>query len=110
MTRTGLLDTGATITAARPSVIDALKPIEIGEAEVTRSDGTAEWCPTYALQIAFEPNTQPEHWWLEGQWFGLEVVKASPANPGVDILIGRDLLSRVLFTWDGPKERFILSY
>jgi hypothetical protein len=58
------------------------------------------WEPTYYFTIRLES---------ESQGFGIEAVAAVPASPS-QVLIGRDLLSRWMMSWDGPNNRLVISY
>jgi hypothetical protein len=40
----------------------------------------------------------------------LEVIEEQPVTPGVDILLGHDLLMKVIMVWDGPRDNLIVTY
>ena len=103
---TALVDTGASLTAISPSVQRVLQAQAqaIGRRAVERPGAGAIFRPVLDLRLKFEGH-------LSGhRWFDLPAIEAKPATPGVDVLIGRDVLAQIVFTWDGPKGRFVLSY
>jgi hypothetical protein len=63
---------------------------------------------TYDIRIAFEPDPQQAQWWLRGRWFNVEALGAPPASAGVDVLIGQDLLHKIVMSWDGPRWKLLL--
>ena len=108
--RTALLDSGASMTAIDPRVITALQPLQLGAVEVARPHGATVWVPTYDVCLAFEPDLQQGQWSQHGRWFNVEVIVATPASVGVDVLVGQDLLRQVVLSWDGPRGRLLLMY
>ncbi len=108
--KTALIDTGATMTAVAPPIIAALQPRKLGNVEITRPAAESLWAQTYDIRIAFEPDPQQEEWWLRGRWFNVEAIAAPPASLGVDVLIGQDILSQVVMSWDGPRRRLLFMY
>ncbi len=99
-----LIDTGSTSTAISPAVRSALLPRAIGKARVSRPVLGIVWEDTYFIRLKFEGHSG------QGRWFGLEIIESQPSTPGVDILIGMDLLVRIRMTWDGPNRHVSLSY
>jgi hypothetical protein len=99
-----LVDTGSTITAISPAVKVALNPLPFGKVLYHPRGQNPMWVDTYLVDLEIEPHIQP------GRTFTLEVIEEQPVTPGVDILLGYDLLSRVIMVWDGPKHRLILTY
>jgi hypothetical protein len=59
-----------------------------------------EMAPTYYLVMTLENGPTA---------IGIEVVAAVPASP-CQMLIGRDLMSRCLMSWDGDSDRLLISY
>ena len=43
-------------------------------------------------------------------WFDLDVVVANPATPGLDVLIGMDVLSKLVLFYEGVNKTMILTY
>ena len=102
--RIGLIDTGATRTAIAGSVYRALQPTPSGAASYRRpgQDDIVEL--TYAVRLNFEGH-------LSGNpWFDLDVVVANPATPGVEVLVGMDVVSRLVLFYEGVKGTMILAY
>jgi hypothetical protein len=58
----------------------------------------------YDLRLKFEGHLSP------GRWFDLTVVETAPATPGVDVLIGQDLLLRLTLLYNGPLGKLVLMY
>jgi hypothetical protein len=40
----------------------------------------------------------------------LRVVETAPATPGVDVLIGQDLLLQLTLLYNGPIGKLVLTY
>jgi hypothetical protein len=108
--KTALIDTGSSMTAIDPAIVAALRPLRLGTVELTRPGGAMVWAQSYDIRLAFEPDPQHARWWQYGQWFDLEAIETTPASAGVDVLIGQDLLHKVVMAWDGPRWRLLLMY
>lgn len=104
MTRIALVDTGSTITAISPAVKGALNPSPLGKALYHPRGQNPIWIDTYLVILEIEPHTHPS------RTFALEVIEEQPVTPGVDVLLGHNLLGRVVMVWDGPRDRLILTY
>jgi predicted aspartyl protease len=98
-----LIDTGASSSAISPQVVNKVRPQLTGTAPVGRA-GTNIIVNTHDIAIKFEHHLQP------GTWFDMEAVEVAPATPGVDVLIGRDLLKRVTLLYDGLNGKLVLMY
>lgn len=99
-----LIDTGSTCTAISPAVRSLLIPRPIGKARVARGRFGLVWEDTYFVRLQFESQG------ASGRWFNLEVIEAQPLTPGVDVLVGMDLLVRINMVWDGPNRQVVLAY
>jgi hypothetical protein len=99
-----LIDTGSTSTAISPAVETALNPRVIGKARVSRPGLGIVWEDTYFVRLKFEGHAG------SGHWFNLEVIRSQSSTPGVDVLIGMDVLVRVNMNWDGPSRQVVLTY
>jgi hypothetical protein len=108
--KTALIDIGASMTAITPKTIAELRPLRLGLIEIKRPGGAIIRASSYDVRIAFEPDPQPDQWWLRGRWFDVEAVSAAPASAGVDVLIGQDLLGQIVMSWDGPRWKLLLMY
>jgi len=49
-------------------------------------------------------------WPLKVRWFDIVAVSVAPATPGIDVLIGQDILSELVLSPDGPRIRLLLMY
>ena len=58
----------------------------------------------YDIGIKFEHYLQP------GTWYDLEAIEVAPVTPGVDVLIGRDVLKKVTMLYDGPNGKLVLMH
>jgi len=108
--RTALIDTGASMTAIDPSTIAVLHPRKRERIEITRPLAESLWAMTYDIGLAFEPDPAQREWWLRARWFNVKVIAAPPASAGVDVLIGQDILSQIVMSWDGPRWKLLLMY
>ncbi len=104
LSKTGLIDTGATRTAISDAVYQALQPASSGEVPFQRPDVPPVVKPTHAVRLSFECHLS------ENPWFDLDVVVADPATPGIDVLIGMDVLSHLILFYEGVNGTMILSY
>ncbi len=102
--RTGLIDTGAVRTAISRAVYQTLQPAIIGTASYQRPGMPAVVVATYIVRLNFEGH-------LSGNpWFELEVVVADPVTPGVDVLVGMDVISQLVLFYEGVNGTMVLTY
>lgn len=99
-----LIDTGAARTAISSAMVRALQPHQIGQFPIRRPGGTRGYAPSFDIRLKFEGHLAPF------PWFDLEVVETNPATPGVDLLIGRDLLLQVTMVSNGPLAKLVVMY
>jgi hypothetical protein len=104
----GLVDTGAQVTAIRGLIIDWMGIASIGFLEASSSvlGGEARSVPIYPLRMTFGPLGAPD----APRWRAIHAVGVHVVSPGASVLIGRDLLASCRFTYDGRKDRFMMSY
>ena len=103
----GLLDTGASVSAIDPFVVLALQLTPVGMADVhsPTSGDDLEGRLLYRLRLG---HIEPE---VGGVFDALTVVGCDPlAANGYLMLIGRDVLDRCEFLYDGPKGEFTLTF
>ena len=105
-----LIDTGASVTPFHPRLIDQFRPLRVGEVDFQQPDGAVSSADIYQVRLCFEPILSDIHWPLKVRWFEVAAVAVAPATPGVDVLIGQDLLASLVLTWDGPRSRVLLMY
>ena len=103
-TWTALVDTGATMSVISPTVVAALQPPRLGFAPVGRSGGVRTLEPTYEVRVRLGGHV------AASRWFALEVIALQPATPGVDVLLGTDLLIKLELMWWGPSRLAVLAY
>ncbi len=108
--RNALIDTGASITAITPAVVATLAPQKAGQMEHTRPNEGPIFRPTYLIQLCFTPDLGEADWVADAHWFTAKAVESKIATPGVDVLIGQDVLAHLALTWDGPRGRLLLMY
>jgi predicted aspartyl protease len=101
---TALIDTGASMTSISPAIVRNLSPQPLKRAIIDRPDAEAESTLIYAVELKFDGHLSP------GRWFDLDVVAAQPATPGIDVLIGMDLLMQFHLYLSGPGGKLVLSY
>jgi hypothetical protein len=102
---TALIDTGASRSAVSPWVVKYLGSIEGGVTPVTvpGDDGKEmeKRLPVHDLRISLVP--YPKR-------FDVQAVVAQPATTTVLVLIGRDILDRCTFLYDGEDRNFSLWF
>lgn len=101
-----LIDTGASTTAIDPYIVQALELISVARSTIhTPSGVSAEEYELYRVQLKF---AEPE---IPDFAAGLRVVGCSRLSAnGYLMLLGRDVLDRGVFTYDGPAGTFTLDY
>jgi len=92
-----LIDTGASITVVNPQVAKTWKLRQTGFAKVVAVGGSGQY-PEYAAAIEF-PTAG-----LKG-FDPIRIVACPIVQAPVSCLIGRDILQKWLFTYEGPASR-----
>jgi len=103
---TALIDTGASTTVISPKVIADVQPQRARGATLSRigAASVTVTVTTYDVRLKFEGHVVP------GTWFDLEAVETAPATPGVDVLIGQNLLLKLTMLYNGPLGKLVLMY
>jgi hypothetical protein len=101
---TALIDTGASRSAISPRVVADVQPQRIGEAALKRPGAVSDAGHIYSIRMKFEGHLSA------GRWFDLKVIGSAPATPGVDVLIGQDLLLHLTLLYNGPLSKLVLMY
>jgi predicted aspartyl protease len=101
---TALVDTGAMKTAISPAVVRNLGPRPGDSAAIRRPTSGVTRSLIYDVELKFDGYLSL------GRWFEMEVVQAQPATPGIDVLIGMDLLMQFHLYLSGPGGKLVLSY
>jgi len=102
-----LVDTGATYTCIDSSVVARLNLVRTGTMGVlTPTTGAIpQLLPQYDVDLQFVSPTSQVLPPLED----VSVLEAALSAQGIQALIGRDILARCLFVFDGPANSFSLS-
>lgn len=104
-----LVDTGADTTTIAEMHMRSLQIESTGDSPVrTITTGVSgQTCRVYpaGLRIASKSFGDRPH-----EIGALEVLGRDFHNEGIDGLLGRDVLSTVQFTLDGPRRRFVLEW
>ena len=99
-----LIDTGASVSAISPRVAAEVQPLILGITSMERVGAQSLTLTKYAIRLRFEGHLTP------GRWFDLIAVETTPATPGVDVLIGQDILSQIMLLSNGPLGKLVLMY
>jgi len=104
----GLLDTGASHTSVDPAVIVplGLSPRRRAQIITPSTGATPHVALTYDVAV-YIPTNDPALTW---QAPAMEVSTLPLRNQGLDMLIGRDILSQTLLIYDGRTGTFTLSF
>lgn len=95
-----LIDTGAQTTAISQKIVDDLKLIPRGTAKIYTSQ-SSKMVNEYDVALEFDTDAYIDT---------LRVVGADLQDHSIDCLIGRDVLQYGIFTYNGPKQEFKLSF
>jgi hypothetical protein len=104
LSRTGLIDTGATRTAISKAVYQVLRPAAPGRSTYRRPGLAQVVVPTYTVRLNFEGYLS------RNPWFDLRVLVVDPATPEVDVLVGMDVLSQLVLFYEGANGTMVLAY
>jgi hypothetical protein len=102
----GILDTGASGSALDAQIITRMSLLHRGYTGIhTPSTGPGvEYRAVYDASLVLgEDESSP-------LTCTVEVVECEFASHGFFVLIGRDILSRCILTYDGPADRFTLTW
>jgi len=93
-----LWDTGATISVISEETAEKLDLFSIGKLLVNHADGQIE-CNTYIINV-----------FLQNQIEFTGIVVACSRLPGIDMLIGMDIITKGNFSMINDEGRTIFSY
>ncbi|HTA76756.1 MAG TPA: retroviral-like aspartic protease family protein [bacterium] len=100
-----LLDTGASGTVVDPSIIQklAISPKGTGQFITPSTANVPHQAYTYDIALFLN------HQGYSKPFLTLPVAELKLAHQGFEVLIGRDVLDKCLFIYDGPSRIFTLS-
>lgn len=100
------LDTGASVSVLDPGVVQALGAEPLAEAGLhVLGRDTVSHHGVYAVEVALADVPTAER-----EWFALTALEG-PINPkGTAAALGRDFLSHLVLTYDGPAGRVRLRW
>ena len=96
-----LIDTGASTTAVSKKVVKALKLVPRGTVQVYTSHKKPEIRNEFDIALEFDADTYLTI---------LRALEANLQNHNIDCLIGRDVLTHGVFTYNGPKKEVDLKF
>ena len=103
-----MIDTGASISTISPRVAKdlALVPSGVTAIHSATTGGASQNSNLYDVCLAFvQPSIK-----VLGVNIPVIEVDLSLSAPGVDVLLGRDLLRQCLFIYDGQSGTFVLAF
>lgn len=101
-----LIDTGASCTCIDPTILSQLNLTATGAIPVhTPSTGG-----TPVLQNQFDVSLSLVHPYRSLTIPNIAVIESNLIIQGIDALIGRDVLKRCLFVYDGQEKHFTLAF
>jgi hypothetical protein len=95
----GLIDTGATLTTVNSSLVQRMGLDPVGSRRLLTATGITP-CYLYQISISLADHAIPS-------W---DVLEARQDFRTFDLLIGRDILNRAVFHYDGPRGIFTLTF
>jgi hypothetical protein len=111
---TGLVDPGASSTVIDFSIVQFLGLQSIGVVpsftsttgaipHLTKRYAVSVWFPQPPTPVQAQPSAHPVH-------LNLPVIEADFSTAGFHVLIGRDILARAVFIYNGLAGRFTLAF
>jgi len=103
----GLIDTGASGTVIDPSLLSSLNltPTSAVPIHTPSTSGKPKLCDQFDVSLVFP---------LDGGYTytlgAVAVIESHLAVQGIDALIGRDVLERGVFIYDGVERTFLIGF
>lgn len=104
---TGLIDTGASCTCIDSSILRQLA-IPVSGTTPVHTPSTKASAPHIANQ--YDISLILAHPLMTRTFHAIPVTEAQLVHQGIQALIGRDILSFCLFTYDGAAQSFCLAF
>lgn len=101
-----LIDTGASISSISPRIAKGLALVPSGVTPIhsATTGGTSQNCNLYDVCLAF---VQPS---IKVLGVNIPVIEVDLFSPGIDVLLGRDMLGQCLCIYDGQSSTFVLAF
>jgi hypothetical protein len=107
LTIRALLDTGADATSVVPDVLNRLGLVSSGQVRMTTASGSV-LVDRYEISLSiFGPTEIAGPALVRPSW---NVTSFSQVLPGIEALIGMDLIRQIVLTIDGPAGTFTLDF
>jgi predicted aspartyl protease len=103
----GLIDTGASCTCIDPTILSGLGLVPTGTTQV-HTPSTSGAVPHIAKQ--FDVSLVLPHSVANRTFIAVPVIESQLLHQGIHALIGRDILSFCLMTYDGQAQTFCLGF
>jgi predicted aspartyl protease len=103
---TALIDTGASCSCIDPSVIQKLNitPTGSGAVSTPLTGKTLQLCNKYDISVLL---VHPE---INYQIGAIPVLESKVFGQGIHALLGRDVLSKCLFIYNGTTQQYTISF
>jgi hypothetical protein len=101
-----MVDSGASISSISPRIAKCLSLVPTGITPVhsATTGGAAQNCNLYDVCLAFaQPAIKVLH-------VNTPVIEVQLFTPGVEVLLGRDMLRQCLCIYDGPRATFTVAF
>lgn len=99
-----VIDTGADTSMVNDQHMRSLGVPPRGSRRVLTSAGEA-LCDTFDVELRIESRGEPPFLLP-----AIEILARPLLNLSIDGMLGRDVLDRLVFTLDGPQQRFTLEW
>ena len=102
----GLLDTGASQTCVDPDIIQrlGLQPTGVTSVLTPSTGAVPHQAKTYDVRLIIPAGA------VSWQIPALAVIESSLKSQGIEVLVGRDVLSECLMVYDGKNKIFSLAF
>jgi hypothetical protein len=100
-----LIDTGASITSISPAIAKGLGLVPTGITPIcsATTGSTPQNTNLYDVCLAFVQHS------IKVLGVNIPVIEVDLFTPGVDVLLGRDMLTQCLFIYNGQSATFLLA-